>query len=88
MNMSGISSGQPDAATIQQLGTMFPFDPLGIVGQMEALSQQQVHYTYFIFIIINDKIIDLLVIKLLPGHGYIRNSKKHICCKGARVAQW
>ena len=84
MNMSAISSGQADAATIQQLGTMFPFDPLGIVGQMEALSQQQVHYTYFI----NDKIIDLLVIKLLPGHGYIRNSKEHIYCKGGRIAQW
>ena len=83
MNMSAISSGQADAATIQQLGTMFPFDPLGIVGQMEALSQQQVHYTYFIFIIINDKIIDLLVIKLLPGHGYIRNSENTFAVRAA-----
>lgn len=34
-----LNSGQPDAAAMQQLGTMFPFDPLGIVGQMEVLGQ-------------------------------------------------
>lgn len=42
LGSTNMSAGQADAATLQQLGTMFPFDPLGIVGQMEALSQQQV----------------------------------------------
>jgi len=41
-NMAMAPGGQPDAAALQQLGTMFPFDPMGIVGQMEAVSQQQV----------------------------------------------
>ena len=39
MGSIAMNSGQPDAAAMQQLGTMFPFDPLGIVGQMEALNQ-------------------------------------------------
>lgn len=64
MNMTigslGLHSGQADAAAIQQLGTMFPFDPLGIVGQIEAISQvyflinklhsfNQIHKLLFIF---------------------------------------
>ena len=50
MNMTlssvGMTPSQADAAALQQLqlGTMFPFDPLGVVGQMQVQSQQQVYY--------------------------------------------
>lgn len=49
MPLSVLPSAQADAdaATLQRLGTMYPFDPLGIVGQIKALSQQQVCIQHF-----------------------------------------
>lgn len=44
LNSVGMTAGQADATALQQLqlGTMFPFDPLGVVGQMQVQLQQQV----------------------------------------------